>query len=127
MPFITNGTVLSNITYPKKPSSADNARINEITQTLGFDYNFLNREITDRGKTLSGGEKQRIGLMRALFANRNLLILDEITANIDHSLEISIFNYLVLESKKRAILLITHANSDSLNKSADQILYFEKV
>ena len=64
--------------------------------------------IEEGGKNLSGGEKQRIILARALIKNPRLLLLDEATSGIDPQSESIIIDNLIKERKGMTTLIITH-------------------
>ena len=57
---------------------------------------------------LSGGQRQRVLIARALATGGDLMILDEPTANIDHSAETKFFDLLTELNKKMTILMVTH-------------------
>lgn len=77
-------------------------------------------------KDLSGGEKQRVLLARALISSPDLLILDEPTAFIDFRSKSSIYNIIhkVRQKKNFAVLLISHDMNLVFNKT-DWVIYLE--
>ena len=75
---------------------------------------------------MSGGQKQKIGIARALVSNPTLLILDEATSSLDSKSESDIMK--VINSLRESSTLIVVAHRLSTIRNADQILYFgEKV
>lgn len=68
----------------------------------------LDWSINDRGSGLSGGERRRIGLVRALLAPRPILLLDEPTADLDRAAAESIVALLVRTGRDRLIVTATH-------------------
>jgi ATP-binding cassette subfamily B protein len=62
----------------------------------------------DRGLSLSGGEKQRIAIARALARNPEVLILDEATSAMDPDLEKAVLEDIRFRMKDRTVILITH-------------------
>lgn len=76
--------------------------------------------VGDRGALLSGGEKQRISIARALFKNAPLLILDEATSALDTTSEIEVQKGLEVLMKGRTALVIAHRLSTIQN--ADRII-----
>ena len=70
----------------------------------------LNLEINSKGNNTSGGEKQRIGLARALYLNKNILILDEANIALDEKTEIKILNSLK-KMDNLTILIVSHKKS----------------
>ena len=60
------------------------------------------------GTNLSGGQKQRVAIARSIYNNRDILILDETTSEIDPKTENKIFNNFKKHLKDKTILMITH-------------------
>jgi ABC-type bacteriocin/lantibiotic exporter with double-glycine peptidase domain len=84
----------------------------------------LNTVLQESGNNLSVGQKQRIGIARALYTNPKLLILDEATSALDAQSESRVISNIVNDSPDRTIILVTHRIS--VAKLADQIIYLEK-
>ena len=68
----------------------------------------LDTIVFENGSNLSGGEKQRISLCRELLNNSDILLLDEITSNIDSESSSDIYKSLVENSKDKIIFIISH-------------------
>ena len=66
------------------------------------------------GINLSGGQKQRIAIARALYADKPILLFDEITNNLDIKNENKIINTINKLKKKKTILFITHKDNKNL-------------
>ena len=89
-------------------------------------YSKRQNEILDEdGVKISGGEKQRIGLARALYKNRNVLILDEATNAINSDLEKNILNNIFINFNDKTIICISH-NLDSKN-IFDKVVNLDKL
>ncbi|MCU7502983.1 MAG: peptidase domain-containing ABC transporter [Ignavibacteria bacterium] len=109
---IFNGTLLENILMGRNLPSVD--ELNDRIKLLGFDDFFKRFEwgyftiLGEDGRHLSGGEKQVIALVRALFDKPDLLIIDEGLSGLDHDLEAMIFARLKDYSKDHGVFIITH-------------------
>ena len=77
----------------------------------------------ERGAKLSGGERQRLSIAQAFIKNSPILILDEITANLDYNNEVIINNSLNKLKKDKITLMIAHRVSTI--KNADKIIFIE--
>ncbi len=64
--------------------------------------------IDNAGANLSGGEKQKISIARSLYSKAEVLILDEITSNIDAESADQILQRLLKDKDKRITFIITH-------------------
>jgi len=73
---------------------------------LGFDLN-----VGERGETLSGGQRQSVGLARAVLHNAPILLLDEPTSAMDFSSESAITQRLTQFARDKTVLLVTHRTS----------------
>ena len=82
--------------------------------------NVFSKKVEDSGKNLSGGEKQRIGIARAMYQNRDIIILDEATSALDKDTEEKIITKLL--SLDKTIISISH-NTNYIEKF-DKILFF---
>ncbi len=83
----------------------------------------LDSHVGDQGSKISGGERQRIGIARALLSNPKLLILDEATSSLDGGTETEISDSIQLIKGKVTVVLIAHRLSTVRN--ADLVMYLE--
>ena len=120
---ILNDTLKNNITYFKEYS--DN-QITEVIEKAGLkDFvnalpEDLNTVINENGNNISGGEKQRISIARALLKDADLLIYDEPTSNLDHTTAKEIESILLNIDK--TCFMITHKLDKELLSKFDEIL-----
>lgn len=113
--MLFKGTIADNIKIGKLEASeeeviaaAKKASIHQFIASLPNGYDTL---IGELGDTLSGGEKQRIGLARAFLHDAPLLLLDEPTSNLDVLNEKIILKSLKEASAGKTILLVSHRKS----------------
>ena len=88
--------------------AAKKASLHEFILSLPKGYD---SEVGELGDTLSGGEKQRIGVARAFLHNAPLLLLDEPTSNLDSLNEGMILKALKEDSGERTVVLVSHRDS----------------
>ncbi len=123
-----DNTIYQNIKVGKKGASreeieeaAKKARIHDFIMSLpdGYETN-----IGENGSLLSGGQRQRISIARAFLKDSPILILDEMTSNVDPINESLIQDAMSELAKNRTVLVIAHHLKTIQN--ADQILVFKK-
>jgi len=125
---IVNGTIKENVCLGFDSSTVSDEEVLELLNFVQLsEYATqagLRAQAGERGNKMSGGQRQRLGLARALFTNPKLLILDEATSALDSTTEKKITDYL--ESVKGSLTLIVIAHRLSTLQSADKVLYMEK-
>ena len=126
--ILFNDTVRANIAYGRP--DALNSEI-EQAAIQAYAYEFISclprgydTVIGDRGMKLSGGEKQRIAIARALLKNPPVLILDEATSQLDTDAEQIVQQALEQLIQGRTVFIIAHRLSTV--KSASQIIVLDK-
>ncbi len=67
--------------------------------------------VGERGETLSGGQRQGVGIARAMLNNPSIILLDEPTSAMDHSGEELVKKRLVEASAGKTLVVITHRSS----------------
>ncbi len=101
-PLLFHGTIRENIAYGKSDASAAEveaaARIANIHDFISSLPGGYETEVGERGVTVSGGERQRLCLARAVLMNPTVLILDEATSALDSNSE-----FLIQESLKKIL------------------------
>ncbi len=85
--------------------AAKKASIHDFIMTLPKGYD---TEVGELGDTLSGGEKQRIGIARAFLHDADMILLDEPTSNLDSLNEGIILKALKESAKKKTVVLVSH-------------------
>ncbi|VEU65306.1 ABC transporter ATP-binding protein [Mesomycoplasma hyopneumoniae] len=83
------------------------------------------RQLKQNVNNLSGGEKQRIAILRSLSRDSDFILLDEPTGNLDFENGISVFENLKNMAKNKTILVVSH-NLEFAKKYADKIIRIEK-
>ncbi|MEK4710642.1 ABC transporter ATP-binding protein [Bacillus sp. FSL R10-2780] len=123
-PFLFSGTVASNVSLENEKISKD--RIIKALRDVGAERfaNNIDEKITEKGSTLSTGERQLISFARALAFDPAILILDEATSSIDTETEAMIQQALEVVKKGRTTFIIAHRLSTI--KSADQIIVLDR-
>ena len=108
-------------THEQVVMAAKKACCHEFISQLPDGYNTV---IGEGGATLSGGEKQRISIARAIMKDAPIIILDEATANVDPENEKELIEAIDALTKEKTIIMIAHRLKTVRN--ADQIVVIDK-
>jgi subfamily B ATP-binding cassette protein MsbA len=126
--ILFNDTIRANIAYGRPGASqadiehaAIQAGAHDFIKNLPDGYN---TEIGDRGAKISGGERQRIAIARALLKNPPILILDEATSQLDSKSERIVQQALDRLIEGRTVFMITHRLTTVRN--ASRIVFLEQ-
>lgn len=126
-PFLFTGTVRHNIAYGR-PDATD-AEVEAAARAVGA-HAFIaglprgyRTEITERGRSLSAGQRQLIALARAQLVDPALLLLDEATANLDLEAEATVRRAMAAVSSQRTTVLVAHRLPSA--RTADRIVVLD--
>jgi ABC-type bacteriocin/lantibiotic exporter with double-glycine peptidase domain len=115
--YLFHTSIRNNITFKADNEEIDKDRFDKsliLSDLNPFIENKVKKEFTsvgEFGQNLSGGQRQKIGLARALYSSRSILILDESTNAIDKESEKLILNNF-LRMKDKTIIMITHSKEN---------------
>ncbi len=121
--FLIPGAVGENIALSRQDATPDEIR--DAAQAAGLEQFgagavLLDRQLDGRGGGLSGGERRRIALARALLKPSSLLLLDEPTAHLDPEAEAALIRTIREAARGRTTIVATH--SATLAATADRIV-----
>ncbi|MBR1938496.1 MAG: ABC transporter ATP-binding protein [Spirochaetales bacterium] len=126
--YLFKDTIANNIRFgaPDSPmekviEAAKQARCHDFIMALKDGYETV---IGEGGANLSGGEKQRISIARAIMKDSPIIVLDEATANIDPENERELIEAIEALTRKKTILMIAHRLKTV--QHADKILVIDK-
>lgn len=128
-PEIFSGTIKENILMWKE--NYDSLLFNEVIEIIGIQQMMdsrgldLDSHLLENGTNLSGGEKQRIALARAIVHDVPIYIFDEATCHLDFESERIIVNYIKKKLKSKTCIIISH-NSKLLHDN-DIILFIDSA
>ena len=125
--FLFSGTLFDNIRYAR-PDAAHEEVLDASIVARAHDFiirkpDGYDTEVGERGDKLSGGEKQRIAIARAILRNPRILILDEPTSSVDVETEKQIQEALSTLTKDRTTFAIAHRLSTL--RDCDRLLVIE--
>ncbi|MBS5986957.1 ATP-binding cassette domain-containing protein [Clostridium paraputrificum] len=126
--FIFNGSIKDNLLIGKKNATVEEInRALEVANLKEFVYSLddgLDTQVGEGGSLLSGGQKQRLAFARAILSDREILILDEATSNIDVESEEMIWNSVEKLRNNKTLIVISHRLANV--KNADKIYLLDK-
>ncbi len=124
-------TILNNIKYSKE--NASNEEIYEVARLSNCDEfvdklpNKYETKIGENGIRLSGGEKQRISIARAMLKKSSIILLDEATSSLDSETESKIQEALKILTKNKTTVVIAHRLSTILNSNKIYVIDSGKI
>jgi ABC-type multidrug transport system fused ATPase/permease subunit len=127
---IVNGTIASNISlgFPAesvpKNAVAEALEVAQMSDFVATLENGAETQVGERGAKISGGQRQRLGIARAMFTKPMLLVLDEATSSLDGETESRISESIQLLRGRTTVIMIAHRLSTVRN--ADQVIYMDK-
>ncbi|WP_282926551.1 ABC transporter ATP-binding protein [Helcococcus kunzii] len=123
-PQLFGETIRDNLSFPAKVRNQefDENRAKSLLDRLGLGHMNLDKSVD----SLSGGEKQRIGLIRNLMYPPKVLLLDEVTSSLDDDSSELVWDFLFEEAKKSDITLVWVSHDEHEQNMAEQKIYLKK-
>jgi len=127
-PFLFSGTVLENLTLRVPGVSIDEGIVMGLIERLKLNQCLgskpLEFKLSEGGQNLSGGEQQRLAILRAIQINRPVLILDEATSALDVGMRDIVLSILKEQASKGVnVVIVTH--DEELASQCDTLLKLE--
>ena len=125
--YIRKGTIRENIALGFASSEIDDSAVNnaiqraQLSEFVSAYPEGIYAEIGESGSTISGGQRQRLGIARALYTEPKIIILDEATSSLDAVTEHAITS--AIKGLKGSVTLIVVAHRLSTIQDADTVVY----
>lgn len=114
-PYIMDGSVLENIAFGVPEADVDLAKATRLVRGMDLEHwvaslpQGLHSRIGEKGAKISGGQRQRLAIARTLYHEAEILLLDEVTNQLDPETEREVVTTLLnLADRSKTILMITH-------------------
>lgn len=127
--YLVSGSLIQNVCFGIPEMDWDLEKASRCLLDVGLDDLMIEndaglyRRIRERGIGLSGGQKQRLGIARALYAEPEVLVLDEATSSLDAESESKISQIIDNKAQATTVIVIAHRLSTVIR--ANQISYLE--
>ena len=128
--MISNGSIRENVAlgFPREVATDELvwealriAQLDDFVKELPHE---LDSQVGDRGTKISGGQRQRLGIARAMFTKPLLLVLDEATSSLDGDTEANISGAIQLMRGNVTVMMIAHRLSTV--RDADLVIYMDR-
>jgi ATP-binding cassette, subfamily B, bacterial PglK len=112
--FLFDDTILRNITLDFINDANHKKKVLEVLKIVELEHfinslpNGVDTVVGERGLKISGGQKQRLGIARALFTDPKILVFDEPTSSLDENNSIQIFKFLISLKEDKTVLVVSH-------------------
>lgn len=112
--YLTDSTIRENIAFGVAPEDVDDERVwavlkeAQLKEFVEAQPDGLDSMIGERGIRISGGQRQRLGIARALYHDPELLIFDEATSALDNDTEVAIMEAINNFHGKKTMVIIAH-------------------
>lgn len=112
--YLTDDSIRKNIAFGEEEKDIEEARIWEVLREAQMESfvkelpNGLDTEVGEQGVRISGGQKQRLGIARALYHNPPILIFDEATSALDNNTETAIMDAIEQFKGRKTMIIIAH-------------------
>lgn len=114
-PYIMDGSVEENIAFGVYPQDIDRARITRLIKEMDLEDwvsslpEGVHTRIGEKGARISGGQRQRLAIARVLYHDADVLLLDEVTNQLDPGTEKEVSTTLLrLSDQSKTLVMITH-------------------
>ena len=127
---ISAGTIRENVALGYPPEAATDELVMSALKIAHLDKfvadlpNGVDTQVGERGAKISGGQRQRLGIARAMFTRPHLLVLDEATSSLDGETEASISESIHALRGSTTVVMIAHRLSTVRN--ADIVVYLSE-
>jgi ABC-type bacteriocin/lantibiotic exporter with double-glycine peptidase domain len=116
--FLISASITKNITFCEYDKKIDHEllqksiALSDLTSFIKEKEGGLDFDIGERGSKLSGGQKQKIGIARALYSNKEILFMDESTNSLDEFTEKKILYNIFTNQKNLTVFMSTHNHNN---------------
>lgn len=118
MPYLWEGTVADNLLMIKDDKQAE-----QDLQRLLLDCKLSDKVMPD-ASNFSGGERQRIALLRTLYENGDIYLLDEPTSNLDNAASEAVYSMIRERLRGKTVIIISHDNN--VGNYVDRVIDFDE-
>lgn len=126
---LTDDTLESNIAFAENNYQINENKLkdsiikSDLTSFVSSHQKGADLILGERGVRVSGGEKQRIGLARAIYQDKPVIVFDEATSSLDNQTEKNILDSIIKIRKEKTLIIIAHRISTL--KNCDKVIYIE--
>jgi len=120
--YLLNQNIYKNIAFGAYDENLDINLIDDYMTKIGLEefIGDFERKLGEGGGKVSGGQKQKIGILRAFYNRSKVLLFDESFSNLDTSSKNDVLEFLNKEKKLKSFLIISH--DDEIIKFCDEII-----
>lgn len=128
--YLLDADILSNVAFGLEEDEIDNSKVCEALKIAQLDLfvkqlpDGLNTFVGENGVRISGGQRQRLGIARAIYHQPEILILDEATSALDNETEKELSRAIEELSGQKTLIIIAHRLSTIMQ--CDNIYFMEK-